>query len=263
MDMGLQGRVALVAAASKGLGKAVALGLAREGCNVSIFSRDEQSIRAAAEEIRAATSVEVLAHAADVMRYDDIKRVVRGTLERFGRVDVLFTNAGGPPPGLFEALDDQAWLKAVDLNLLSVVRLIREVLPHMKRNGWGRVINSTSYSMRQPIAGLVLSNAIRAAVVGMAKTLSDEVALDGITVNNLAPGRIHTERIDELDRARAKHEGRGIEEVRRDIHRTIPMGRDGRPEEYAAAAVFLASEPASYITGVTLLVDGGLVRATY
>lgn len=263
MDLGLKGKVAIVAAASKGLGKATALALAQEGANVSIFSRDEQGINAAAEEIRSATGVEVLAQAADVTRLDDLKRVVRTTVDRFGRIDVLFNNGGGPPPGTFDDFDDAAWHKAYELNLLSVVQLTREVLPHMRRNGWGRIVNSTSYSVRQPIAGLMLSNSLRSAVVAMAKTLSDEVAKDGITVNNLAPGRIHTERIDQLDQARSKREGRSLEEVRRNVHASIPMGRDGRPEEYAAAAVFLASEQASYITGVTLLVDGGLLRATY
>lgn len=263
MDLGLQGRVALVAAASKGLGKAVALGLAREGCRVSIFSRDEGNIAAAAEEIRAATGAEVLAQAADVTRYEDIKRVVRGTVDRFGRIDILFTNAGGPPAGYFEDFDDQAWQKAFELNLLSVVRLIRETLPHMKRSGWGRIINSTSYTLRQPLPDLMLSNSLRSGVVAMAKTLADQVARDGITVNNLAPGRIETERIVQLDRARAQREGRSEQEVRQENIRAIPAGRYGRPDEYAAAAVFLASEAASYITGVTLLVDGGLLRATY
>ncbi|MBI4494531.1 MAG: SDR family oxidoreductase [Chloroflexi bacterium] len=262
MELGLQGRVALVAAASKGLGKAVAVGLAREGARVSIFSRHEQLIATAADEIRTATGAEVLAQAADVTSEDDLQRVVRTTLDRFGRIDILFNNAGGPPPGLFEEFDDAAWQQAYELNLLSVVRLTRLALPSMQRSGWGRIINSTSIAVRQPIPGLILSNSIRSAVVGLAKTLSDEVARHGITVNNLAPGRIHTERIDELDQARAARQRRSLEGVRQEAERSIPMGRYGRPEEYAAAAVFLASEQASYITGVTLVVDGGLVRAS-
>jgi 3-oxoacyl-[acyl-carrier protein] reductase len=262
MDLGLDGKVAIVSAASKGLGKAVALGLAREGCRVVIFSRDEGNIQRAAEEIRAAGGpVEALA--ADVMREEDLRRVVERALTRFGKVDILFNNSGGPKPGTFDELDDAAWQSAFNLLLLNTVRLTRMVLPGMRERKWGRIINSTSSSVKQPIPNLMLSNALRSAVTAMASTLAREVAADGVTVNNLAPGRIHTERVEQLDADTARRTGRSEEEIRASWAREIPAGRYGRPEEFAAAAVFLASEQASYITGVTLLVDGGLFKGTY
>ena len=262
MDLGLQERVAIVAAASKGLGKAVALGLAHEGARVALFSRDEAQIRAAGDEIRRETSADVLPLAADVTREEDLRRVVDATLERWGRIDILFNNAGGPPPGRFEDFGDAEWQKAFELNLLSTIRLTRLVLPSMRERRWGRIITSTSISVRQPIDNLILSNAIRSGVTAMAKTLSNEVAREGITVNTIAPGRIDTERLRTIDAAAAKKQGISVEEAQRQSESLIPLGRYGDPAEFAALAVFLASERSSYITGQTMLVDGGLLKAT-
>lgn len=265
MDLGLKGQTAIVAAASKGLGRAVALGLAREGCNVTIFSRDEGNIRAAADEIRAAGGGDVLALVADVTRAADIDRVVKATLDRFGEINVLYVNAGGPPPGLFEELSDEQWQQAFELNLLSAVRLTRATLPALRAAGGGSIIYSTSITVKQPgyVPRLILSNSIRSGVTAMAKTLADELARDNIRVNSVAPGRIWTERVQQLDEARAAREGRDVEDVRREQEATIPLGRYGQPEEFANAVVFLASRAASYITGVTLLVDGGVYRGLF
>lgn len=262
MDLGLKGRVAIVAAASRGLGKAVAMELAREGANLTIFSRNQSAIQMAGEEVRSVTGAQVLALAADVTRGEDLERVVQATVERFGRIDILFNNAGGPPPGTFEEFGDEAWQRAFELNLMSAVRLIRLVLPHMKQGGWGRIINSTSIAVKQPVPNLILSNTVRTGLVGMAKTLSNEVARYNITVNNVAPGRIYTERIAQLVADRAARQGKTVEQVRQEEEAEIPLGRYGRPEEYAAMVAFLASERASYITGCTILVDGGLYRGT-
>ena len=251
MDLGLRGRTAIVAAASRGLGKGVAHVLAGEGANVVMFSRHPDAIEAAAKEVRAAAAdgAKVLGLAADATKLTDLERVVKTTIDAFDAISVVFNNAGGPKPGVFDTLTDEDWHAAVDLNLMSAVRLTRLCLPHMRHHHWGRVIVSTSSSVKQPIPNLMLSNAVRSATTAWAKTLSDQVAPDGITVNCLAPGRIETERVRE--------------EVEQQIRSTIPARRYGRPDEFGAAAAFLASEAASYITGVTLLVDGGMFRGTY
>ncbi|MCA1647435.1 MAG: SDR family oxidoreductase [Chloroflexi bacterium] len=265
MDLGLRGKTAIVAAASKGLGKGVARALAAEGANVAMFSRDEASIRAAADEVQAEAGdgAQILGLAADVTRSIDMERVVNLAVERFGGVDILFNNAGGPKPGVFDTLSDDDWQLAFELNLMSAIRLTRLCLPHMRAKHWGRVITSTSSSVKQPIPNLMLSNAVRSATTAWSKTLSDQVAQDGITVNTLAPGRIETERIRQIDEDLAQRQGRARADVERDSLATIPLRRYGRPDEYGAAAAFLASEPAGYITGVLLLVDGGLLRSTY
>ena len=263
VDLGLKDRVAIVAASSKGIGKAVADGFAAEGARLTMFSRDQASIDAASEAVRASTGAEVMALAADVTNPSDIQRVVDETLNRWGRIDVLFNNAGGPPPGQFDAFDDAAWQRAFELNLLSTVRLYRAVLPSMRQRGWGRILSLMSSSVKQPIENLLLSNGIRPGVVGLSKSLSNEVAKDGITVNVIAPGRISTERIEHTDRANAERTGKSLEEVRAASLAAIPMGRMGTPQELANVAVFLCSEQASYLTGQLILVDGGSTKAAF
>jgi len=265
MDLGLRGRTAIVAAASRGLGKGVAHVLAGEGANVVMFSRHPNAIEAAAKEVRAAAAdgAKVLGVAADATKLTDLERVVKTTIDAFDAISIVFNNAGGPKPGTFETLTDADWYAAVDLNLISAIRLTRLCLTHMRARRWGRVIVSTSSSVKQPIANLMLSNAVRSATTAWAKTLSDQVAQYGITVNCLAPGRIDTERVRQLDEDAAQRQGKAREEVEREALASIPVRRYGRPEEYGAAAAFLASAPAAYITGVTLLVDGGLYRGMY
>jgi len=265
MDLGLRGKTAIVAAASSGLGKGVARALAAEGASVVMFSRDAAAILAAAAEVQAAAGegAQALGLAADVTRSADLERVVNTTVARFGGVDIVFNNAGGPKPGMFDTLTDDDWQSAVELNLMSAIKLTRLCLPHMRAKHWGRVITSTSSSVKQPIMNLMLSNAVRSATTAWSKTLSDQVGQDGITVNTIAPGRIDTPRIRQIDDDLAQRQGRRREDVEHDSLATIPLRRYGRPDEFGAAAAFLASERAGYITGVTLLVDGGLFRGTY
>ncbi len=262
MDLGLAGKVAVVSAASKGLGRAVATEFAREGARVAICARKQDVIARVAAEIAKQTGAEVFGVAADVSRAEDCATFVGETAKRFGGVDVLVSNAGGPPPGRFEDLDDAAWQRAVDVTLFSAIRLTREALPHLRRST-GSIVYLTSTTVRQPTqyVNLILSNAIRTGVTGMAKTLSADLAKDGIRVNTVQPGRIDTERIKELDTDTAKRRGVTIEEVTKDYHRIIPLGRYGRPEEFAAVVVFLASAKASYVTGTSVQVDGGMVAS--
>ncbi len=257
MDMGLRGRVAAVAASSSGLGRAIAQGLAEEGARVALCSRDEGRVRAAAEEIAQSTGAETFPVVADVSRAEDAQRFVREAAGHWGRLDVLVTNAGGPPPGSFDELDDAAWQSAFELNLLSTARLVREALPHMRANRWGRIVTITSTSVKAPIGGLLLSNSIRAGVVGLVKTLSFELAPENILVNNVCPGRLDTDRVRSLDEDRARRTGRDLEEIRRENEARIPLGRLGEPWELANLVVFLCGEPASYITGASIQVDGG------
>lgn len=255
MHLGLDGKIALVAAASKGLGFASALALAREGVRIGICSRSEPNIRHAANQIQQQTGASVLPIVADVTRPEDIVRSVQETARHFGGLHILVCNSGGPPAGTFESLEEEQWQQALDSTLFSTTRLIRSALPYLR--GWGRIIVITSTSVRQPIPGLLLSNTIRAGIVGLCKTLSQEFAPYGITVNNVAPGSFDTERLRMLHERQASAAGISIEEARRQAEARIPLGRLGRPEELASAVVFLASEAASYITGQTLLVDGG------
>jgi 3-oxoacyl-[acyl-carrier protein] reductase len=262
MDLGLEGKVALVAGASQGIGRAAALGFAREGAKVSICARGEKQLNETAEMIRRETGGEVLALVADMTRAEDIQKFVARTVEKFGRLDVIVTNAGGPPPGEFMKFTDEDWENAFRLNFLSAVRLTREAVPHMRKAGGGRVINISSYAVKEPIAGLVLSNGVRAGAIGLAKSLSRELAKDNILVNNVCPGRIDTDRAKKLNQARAERMKKSVEEVNKEMAGEIPMGRYGTAEETGDLIVFLGSARASYITGATIQVDGGLVRAT-
>jgi 3-oxoacyl-[acyl-carrier protein] reductase len=242
------------------LGKACALELAREGARVVICARDEAVLHEAAAEIRAAAQAEVLPIPTDLTDAAQIKNLVDETLAWGNRIDVLVANNGGPPAGHFADFDDDVWSTVHDLTLMSAVRLIRAVLPTMSAQGWGRIINITSVSVKEPIDNLLLSNVYRPGVVGLAKTLSAQVAAGGITVNNVAPGYTRTDRVLELARARAADEGQTVEKVLAASSSNYSMGRMGEPEELAALVAFLASERASYITGTTIQVDGGYVK---
>ena len=255
-------RTALVCAASKGLGRASAEALARDGFRVAICARGAEALRRAAEEIRAA-GADVLPIQADLSSAADVDRVLAETVKAFSGLDVLVTNTGGPPSGPFVTIDERAWIAAIDSLLLSVVRLCRGAIPLMQARGGGRIINVTSISVKQPIAGLVLSNALRAAVTALSKTLAVELARDNILVNCVAPGYTRTDRVVELSEAAAARDGITPDEADRRIVDQIPMGRMGRPDEFAAAVTFLASPAASYLTGVTIPVDGGWTRGLF
>lgn len=260
MDLGLKDKVALVSGASQGIGRAIALAFAREGAKVSICARGEAQLNEAAEMIRRESGGEVFFMPADMSRAEDVQRFVTRTVEQFRRLDVAVTNAGGPPPGEFMKLTDEDWENAFRLSFLSAMRLTRAAVPHMRQSGGGRVVNITSYSVKEPIVGLVLSNAVRSGVIGLAKTLSRELAKDKILINNVCPGRIDTERARKLNLARAERLKRPVEEISRQMVAEVPLGRYGTSEEVADLVVFLASERAGYITGTTIQIDGGLVR---
>jgi 3-oxoacyl-[acyl-carrier protein] reductase len=260
MDLGLDDRVALVAASSRGLGRAVAHELASEGADLVICARGEKGLRTAARQIRDATGAEVVTVSADLSRPDGVSRVVDTALDAFGRVDVLMTNTGGPPPGPFESLSREDWREAYHGLLESAVEMVRGVLPGMKERGWGRILTLTSIAVKEPVDGLMLSNSLRAAVAGFARTLANEVAPHGITVNNLMPGYTRTDRVEELARDTADAEGISVEQAMGRWEEEIPVGRLAEPREFAAMAAFLASERASYVTGASIPVDGGWIR---
>ncbi len=259
MDLGLHGKVALVAAASRGLGFAVAEELAREGMKLVICARGEPALRTAAQSLRA-LGTQVIEVMADLSRADDVARVIERAIGEHGGVDVLVTNAGGPPAGPFEAHSAEAWHAAVRGNLDSVVELVRGVLPGMKERRWGRIINVTSIAVKQPVDNLILSNSIRAAVTGFARTLANEVAPYGITVNNVMPGYTATQRVEDLAQSNASQRGTSVETELARWESQIPMGRLGEPREFAAMVAFLASTRASYTTGASIPVDGGWIK---
>lgn len=261
MDLGLQGKVALVTASSQGLGRAVALELATEGASVVLCARGVEALEATREQISIRTRAEVHAVVADLAAPGEAQRVVREAVDRFGQVDILVTNTGGPPSGPAEQHDAAAWQAAYDLLLQAPLELARAVLSGMRERQWGRIITITSIAVKQPVDGLILSNSLRAAVTGFARTLANETARDGITVNNVMPGFTRTDRVVDLARANAARAGITDAEVFAKWEREIPMGRLGEVKEFAALVAFLASERASYITGTSIPVDGGWIRA--
>jgi 3-oxoacyl-[acyl-carrier protein] reductase len=256
MDFGLKGKRAIVMAASRGLGYASALGLAREGCRLVICSREQSRIDAAAAAIRQETGAEVTALQADVSSATEAKRLVDAAVSAYGGLEIVVHNAGGPPAGETLQMTEEQWQKAFEQNMLSFTRIVSAAAPEMKKAGYGRIITIASSSIKQPIPNLALSNALRAGVWGLAKTLSRELAPQGILVNVIAPGRIDTERIAELDNANAQKSGKSVEDVRKASVASIPLGRLGKPEELANLVVFLASQAGSYITGQAITVDG-------
>jgi len=260
MDLGLTNKVAMVAGASRGLGFAVARALAREGAHVSLSSRSLEAASAAAETIHAETGAQVLAAACDVTSAEAITRWHQATVDGFGGVDLLYTNSGGPAPGGILQFDDAAWQKAFELLLLSAVRMIRLAVPTMLARGGGSIVLGTSSAVKEPIGTLALSSVMRTSVASLSKTLATELAPKRIRVNQLIPGRIDTDRVKEIDQDNARRSGITVPEQQKKIFATIPMARYGDPEEFAAAAAFLFSDAATYITGASLQVDGGMIR---
>jgi 3-oxoacyl-[acyl-carrier protein] reductase len=261
MDLGLNGRVAIIAAASKGLGRAVALELAREGAQIAICSRSAESLEAAAALIAKAGGREPFYKSVDVTDSRAVSAFVAAVEERFGRIDICVTNSGGPPSKLFKDTESLDWHAAVDQLLMSTVFFAKEVLPRMQRNNWGRLITITSYTVKQPVDGMLLSNSVRAAVTGLARTLANEYGPHGITVNNVCPGYTNTDRLGDLAGMMSKRKNTTPEAIFADWERQIPVGRVGTPEEFAAVVTFLASERASYVNGTSIAIDGGIVRS--
>ena len=263
MDLGLKDRVAIVAASSQGLGKAVALGLAREGARLAMCARTESTLEAAAAGIRQETGVDILTRAFDVTVHEDVRRFVADTAEHFGRLDICVANAGGPPTKPFVETTLEDWVAASGLNLLSTVYFAKETLPLMQQRRWGRFLAITSVSVKQPIEGLVLSNSVRSAVSGLVKTLANEYGPYNILVNSVCPGYTATARLLALGAKLAEKQGVSQQEIEDRWAKQAPLQRIGQPEEFANVVVFLASERASYVTGVALQVDGGLVKGVY
>jgi 3-oxoacyl-[acyl-carrier protein] reductase len=260
MDLGLKGKVAMVAGASRGLGYAVARGLAAEGVKVSMASRDEAKITAAAARVAGETYSDTSGFALDVRSAESLAAWHAKTCEQFGGVDLLFVNAGGPPAGTALSFDDEGWKGAFELLVLSAIRMVRLAVPTMRSRGGGAIVVSTSSAVKEPIPNLALSNVVRSSVSALSKTLANELAADRIRVNHLLPGRIDTDRVRELDTMRGNAAGTSADDVKATYSKIIPLGRYGAPDEFASAAVFLFSDAARYITGASLQVDGGLVK---
>jgi len=263
MEMGLKGKTVLITAASLGIGKAVVELFAQEGCKIAISSRSKTNLLTLSKEIKDKYSVEPFWSVCDLNKQKDIENTYSAVSQNFGTVDILVNNCGGPSPGLFQQLDEEEWNLAYEQVLLSVVRFSKLVLPGMMSKNWGRIINLTSISVKQPIDNLVLSNTLRAGVTGLTKSLSNEVAKFNITVNNVAPGMTLTRRLYELAVVEAKEKGKSHEEVLVEMAKRVPLNRLARPEEIASVVVFLASKQASYVTGTTIQVDGGYIKNIY
>jgi len=261
MDLGLKDRVAIVTGSSRGIGKAIAYGLAKEGAKITICARNEDLVKKAAKEIEYLVKTEVLPVKVDLSKKEDIKDMVKATVRKFGRVDILVNNTGGPPSVLFTETSEKNWSEAINLLLMSVVNCCMEVIPYMKENRWGRIINMTSFAAKQPAERLVLSNTIRAGVLGLTKTLANELAEYGILVNSVCPGWTFTERVMELARSIAEKTGKTSNNVISEWANSIPLRRLAQPEEIANMVVFLASERASYVTGAVIQVDGGFIKS--
>lgn len=263
MDTGLKNKKVLITASSMGIGKAVAELFAEEGCRVAISSRAKENLLSTAAELKEKYNVEPFWSVCDLNKQKDIENTFSAVTSQFGNIDILVNNCGGPVPGLFQQLEEEDWNNAYEQVLLSTVRFSKLVLPGMMANNWGRIINLTSISVKQPVDNLILSNSLRAGVTGFAKSLSNEVAKFNITVNNVAPGMTLTRRLYELAVVEAKEKGKSHEEILVEMAKRIPLNRLARPEEIASVVVFLASKQASYVTGVTIQVDGGYVKSVY
>ncbi|MGP4061049.1 SDR family oxidoreductase [Halobacillus litoralis] len=262
MDLQLKGKSVVVLASSKGLGKAISTEFAKEGAHVLISSRSSEELQTTAAEIKEVSGNQQIDYqVCDVTKKDDIEQLIQKAIDWNGTVDVLINNAGGPPAGTFDQFSDEDWQKAFELNLLSFTRTIREVLPSMKEQQQGKIVNIASSSIKQTLDNLILSNTFRAGIVGLAKSLSQELAGDNILINTVGPGRIATGRVAALDQKRADKLGTSVEELKKKTEQSIPMGRYGEPEEFAKSVVFLASGANTYLTGQSLVVDGGLVKA--
>lgn len=263
MDLGIAGRVAIIGGSSKGLGKACAVRLAAEGAKVTICARGEEELQRTAAEIRQASGADVLAVPSDWSRSDDITRTVNDTLRAFGRIDILVHNTGGPPPGGFFDHPDEAWQQAFELVVLSAVRMYRAVIPHMRTQRWGRIVNITSTTVKEPWETLLFSNVFRVSVVSLAKTLSRALAKENILINTVCPGPFRTQRAESLIKNQAEKTGKAVDAVVAEWVQGIPLGRMGEPEELADLVAFLVSDRASHITGTTIPADGGAVKGLF
>ena len=261
MDLGLTGRVAVIGGGSKGLGRACADSLAHEGANLAICSRNAEELEQAASEIRAATGAEVLAVPADLSRLEDIQRLVQSTVHHYGRLDIAVANSGGPPAGRATDTSEETWSQSIDMALSFFIRMGREATPHMREQKWGRIVNILASTVYQPIDNLVTSGVTRMGAVAYAKSLADEVGRDNVLVNNVAPGFLMTERMRHIFETRSSETGQPLDSVLEAGASRIPVGRFGRPEELGDFVAYLCSDKNTYVTGTTILVDGGVVRS--